>query len=1649
MRTNDLVKYLLLDSSLETSNVDVFANDVELLIIGDRRAESRGLPFYRDYSKNHYKVKQRQGTALTSAITVQDITSPSFTASPGIEVEEFIRIPNSDNNLLRVGELNNQQRFSDTLPSYLDIESRNIPLDLPEEFTIEISFYADSLSLFRDKSLQCLFTVGNSLRHTATVFFPPNPADYSTFVSGQGYGLYLIQRDIFFTIGNSTFKVNVDQLNANQWYTAAVQRKGTTLECYLNSVKTAEYSTSTEITFSTFVNGDTDAHRLRIGANPLVTYVFNDEVRLSTPIDTAFSGGISNFRITHKRRYTQDFYPLLLPFPATSYDYPVDELAAAVELNMPLESDLYDYSQSRAHISNRELLKTTLDYNREYLNLDNINLYKTESLINSLNNNWSLQFYMLPTANGVPLESSRTLAQYFFTDFNIESNSPGVNGSFESESTLLTLRAGNGIVWDIKFHTHIVKRFNNYSRRQVYFSFGATANGSTYVEVNDDPINLRPVSDPYILPTTRCYFAYDRQGTSDVPGLPRYTSAVRGTASEPNGIHVTVERYSNTLFFYFDGILLKSVPFNTALWNEGDLSFQLGEVITQLTGSGSEGLAALTWSIKGLRFTNGSTRFVSNTTNEYVQSHAIQPLALASGDLVPPRFRILSITKEIQDFSTDLDEVSWYVYLSQPANTLTEDDFTLTMLDGIQGAEITAVEKNSEYEYKITAFTGDEDGLLRLNFLDRNVLTYKNSSTVVSNYAGELNFEGETYVINKSSPVPILSSSASPYVLGAFSVTLTFNAAISIIDPTKLGVVNGKISQLRLIDEATRSYTFTVTPIRPEPVIVQAVPGLGTTIGGKVSVASEPLVRVFSTSYSILQLPLTTASFLNDFSPARLTMSEVVSNNTAYTADIAPSPELSSLNVVPFAEQSGLTYTPFNQVASLIDLPNAELDWTIEFFARLNTSSSKQTHILSIEDDNNAGVCLMARNGNIVIQRTVSNPSAILNIPASEIETPTYVEWDNEAYTNRQKYPHFALSKQGNVYRLYRNGNRVGILQSTTPIRVHTGSRVVVGHYPTRVTDEPYQLSNVRITLGRALYTLASFEVPLLPYPVLPNILESASLLNYISISSNNPRSQVAIAGNTVTLEFSSIIPLTNLPLVTILDREADVVALENNAYKASVLVTQEDDDGIVFFEISIGDEPGLPDSTFTSTTNSSSVSIDNLPLTASISTNAPDNNRQVIPLFISFSKDVASLQRSHFSLSNSRLSELSRVDGKTYSATVAALASGTFTVSLAANVVQSLSGAFNEASNVLSRNAAVPPYIPDSLWANVICYISPTEHTIQDESSNNSTIINNGTNIVTDTSPLAVSRSMQFTRTSSLDIDLHQSLSYNFDWTIEFYLYCSTSTRLKLAAPQALPASNVGLRSFTANWAEVPGAEGYVLDLSSSANFESYVYRGLLTTETSYTINPLSSSSGVTDLSTVVVGDNGFLATWRGVGEPDAYAIQVALDPFMLEPLAAYNNFLLTDQQLKVGSVRGGQYTSSLDSVEGFPLDLPGFDTSSGVLLTGVLADSEQAALYYVLEESSIRAYRDNDFYNPLYGEDIEIRAWNHVAITNTKRKTKLWVNGVQEDSVPSLAFNNELVLGYKLSHFTGNMAGFRITKGAARYTEEFDPPLLPYPKF
>jgi hypothetical protein len=79
----------------------------------------------------------------------------------------------------------------------------------------------------------------------------------------------------------------------------------------------------------------------------------------------------------------------------------------------------------------------------------------------------------------------------------------------------------------------------------------------------------------------------------------------------------------------------------------------------------------------------------------------------------------------------------------------------------------------------------------------------------------------------------------------------------------------------------------------------------------------------------------------------------------------------------------------------------------------------------------------------------------------------------------------------------------------------------------------------------------------------------------------------------------------------------------------------------------------------------------------------------------------------------------------------------------------------------------------------------------------------------------------------------------------------------------------------------------------------------------------------------------------------------------------------------------------------------------------------------------------------------------WQHIALVRNGVQFTAYLNGVGVALTPTFAnaliataqpfyFGNK---GDNSSPYVGNLAGFRITKGVARYTANFTPPTLPLP--
>ncbi|QIW88486.1 hypothetical protein [Pseudanabaena phage PA-SR01] len=1629
MEGKTLAKYLASADATNSVVEDVYFNDVILLISGNPNDNSRGLPFSRDYSRFQRHVKNYTGSNTESAI------------SYGLN---GLVIPNSLNRILRAQELNLGQSVSNISPTYADVQlsgwSEGFSLGTGN-FTIEISFSVDVIY-----PVQTVFSVGSNLLWS--FFQPANPP---TLTDNRGYGLFLLNTDLYFAAKGATFKINNSPITINNNYKIAIERIDSELRVFVNQLQTYSYNCSFNLTFTQATNANTEKNRLSIASCIYQSGHFGGDEK-SNLIDSSFSGTIGNFRITKTiARYPSSFYSAGSSFPTNAVSNRVDPNYADTIFNFPLQFDAYNYAPNLKRLANPTLRQKTPNFNTGFLELDGNTTYVSEQITTNLSTStWTLELYLGLFENSAPLTTAKTLLDWLANNL---SNTEGVE-----KVSLLKLTSNGKLVASIDFNFYAdYAGTGGFARTAPYLSFSVSEDGATWrsfaSETNNRVNPTYPTTD-YFLPSSDIIFYHNSSITSNITTS---TTAIASPFSEPN-THFAVSREENNLYFYVNGVLVKTVAYSGTLYQESaKLELNFGSLYTPWVSSNASSKRSL--GVKGLRVTNAA-RFISTTVpNDYFYSHCLQPLPTATGVLTHPKARILAIVPVVNNPSISTSTCQWYVYVAQAVDNLVLADFSLTQIEGVSGATLTLLQKNNELEYVVTANTGTGNGKLTLNFVDRQTVKYKGTNTFISNYTGELSFTGQTYVINKNAPIPTITSGSSPYINEPFTCTLTWDAAISTFDITKVGVSNGVLSNLVLIDEVRQTYQFNITPEKQGVVYVQALEGAGVTDGDISSSKSNLLARVYSEAFPILQLPLDLSNTFYDVSPNRYQLNEIIPNNTLFSSTVFPIGTNSSLAVIPQLEQSGLTYENFEAIGQGSSLV-MNGDWTIEFHYRGNTYSPQNTtHLFSVEKAG-TGFAILAINGNIQIVRSIdltSNLFPSVTLRESDIFSggaPIYPAYENGAYTLQQKFPHFAITKKGNVYRFYRNGVRIGLVQSSVTLNISSGA-LKVGYYQNRVTQAPYFLSNLRLTVGKALYTAYQHDVPLIPYGQVTNILDVSELLDYISLVSDNNVPNKAVNGNTLSLTFNSIIHLTQTPVVTILGKVATVTNTIYNTYVATLLVNETIDQQ-VYFNIAIHDEPSLPNKDFSATTNGTSVFIENSPFTIVLSTTQPNDNSFKLYATATLNKDAPSFDLSALTLTNCIVGGLTKAsNNNVYTFEVQVTASGDFSLAVLANAVNSAIGTPNLASNVLTRTAVVPTYLPDPYWGNVVLFLQPEGSNIVDQSQYEVTLAVNNVDVVGDEYPTGLLKSMRFNgQGSSIVATLQQPLSANQDYCIEFYIYLSSLTTFSLSAPVASPASSVTPTSFDISWSDVEGATNYVVDISNTSDFSRKVDgfdNKLVGDVNSISVSSNSALESPEVAPNRVKAEKGFVAEWQKLKNAIGYRIYTSLSNTFNTSIQGVSGLFTRSNNISIGDV--------VNAVEYTPTPIVGSVTSSSSnsyssnsILQGILSSSQHNPRIFAFnDENTVRCYKSLPNYtSPMVAEDIESKKWFHLALTNKNGYSKLYIEGELKDKIKNTDMNwdSTLTIGAAITNFNGYMTGLRITYGNVRYTTSFSPPQLPLPK-
>ncbi len=140
--------------------------------------------------------------------------------------------------------------------------------------------------------------------------------------------------------------------------------------------------------------------------------------------------------------------------------------------------------------------------------------------------------------------------------------------------------------------------------------------------------------------------------------------------------------------------------------------------------------------------------------------------------------------------------VSFLVIFSERVTGVTADDFSLEASSTLSGAAITGVSGAGD-QYLVTVDTGTGDGTLRLNVIDNDSILDSGLNPLGGAGAGNGDFTGRSYQIDKNNPVVTGITLADPNPTGAENVhfTVTFSEGVWPVDASDFALTTtGSIS---------------------------------------------------------------------------------------------------------------------------------------------------------------------------------------------------------------------------------------------------------------------------------------------------------------------------------------------------------------------------------------------------------------------------------------------------------------------------------------------------------------------------------------------------------------------------------------------------------------------------------------------------------------------------------------------------------------------------------------------------------------------------------------------------------------------------------------------------------------------------------------
>lgn len=306
-------------------------------------------------------------------------------------------------------------------------------------------------------------------------------------------------------------------------------------------------------------------------------------------------------------------------------------------------------------------------------------------------------------------------------------------------------------------------------------------------------------------------------GTTVVGSQVRFNKDYGAMRVEANGVSMKFQFYTRANILVDEYTITKNVPIVNSILradvsptNASTVKYSVtfSEPVTgvdasdfQLTATGISG-AAIT-SVTGADATytisvntgsgSGSLRLdvVDDDSIQDATNNPLGSLGVGNGNFIngesyvvdktPPA--VTAITRAGASPTHALN-VDFNVVFSEPMNGINVSDFKLETT-GITGASVNSV-SGAGANYLVSVNTGSGNGTLRLDLADNDAFTDTVGNKLGGDGAGNGNFTGEVFAIDKSIPKVISITRSAPSLTNASSVdfVVTFSASVSGVDAT-------------------------------------------------------------------------------------------------------------------------------------------------------------------------------------------------------------------------------------------------------------------------------------------------------------------------------------------------------------------------------------------------------------------------------------------------------------------------------------------------------------------------------------------------------------------------------------------------------------------------------------------------------------------------------------------------------------------------------------------------------------------------------------------------------------------------------------------------------------------------------------------------